>query len=132
MKISHLFQNEIPRLKLLNVRSGKVNGYRENDCLVYHVIANRFLRGMVRALTATMLKIGRGKMSINQFREDNRSKRLYESSFAVPAQGSFPCIGSISANSFWRIISLKKLTTSLYSADYLSFWFDLCGYSSRH
>jgi len=28
----------------------------EGDCLVYYVKANRFLRGMVRALTATMLR----------------------------------------------------------------------------
>ena len=38
---------------------------RENECLVFYVKADRFLRGMVRALVATMLKIGRGKMTID-------------------------------------------------------------------
>jgi tRNA pseudouridine38-40 synthase len=63
--------------------------YWEKDCLVYHVKANRFLRGMVRALTATMLKIGRRKMSINQFREIIEAKDCTKSSFAVPAKGLF-------------------------------------------
>ena len=63
--------------------------YRENDCLLYHVKANRFLRGMVRALTATMLRIGREQMSINQFRAIIEAKDCTKSSFAVPARGLF-------------------------------------------
>ncbi|HMK26985.1 MAG TPA: tRNA pseudouridine(38-40) synthase TruA [Chitinophagaceae bacterium] len=63
--------------------------YWEKDCLVYHVKANRFLRGMVRALTATMLKIGRGQMSLNQFREIIEAKDCTRASFAVPPQGLF-------------------------------------------
>ena len=63
--------------------------YWEKDCLVYHVKANRFLRGMVRALTATMLKIGRGQMSLNQFRNIIEAKDCTQASFAVPAQGLF-------------------------------------------
>ncbi|MEI6948850.1 tRNA pseudouridine(38-40) synthase TruA [Paraflavisolibacter sp. H34] len=35
--------------------------------LVYNVEGNRFLRGMVRLLTATMLKVGRGKLTLDQF-----------------------------------------------------------------
>jgi len=41
---------------------------REGECWVYRVRGNRFLRGMVRALTATMLKIGRGKLDMAEFR----------------------------------------------------------------
>jgi tRNA pseudouridine38-40 synthase len=62
---------------------------REDECLVYHVRANRFLRGMVRALTATMLKIGRGKMDITEFRNVIEAKDCTKASFAVPAQGLF-------------------------------------------
>ena len=61
----------------------------ENNCLVYHVKANRFLRGMVRALTATMLKIGRGKTSLKEFRSVIEAKDCTLASFAVPAQGLF-------------------------------------------
>src|SRR5262249_45630006 len=61
----------------------------EDDCLVYKVRANRFLRGMVRALTATMLKIGRGKMSLEEFRETILAKDCTRASFSVPAKGLF-------------------------------------------
>lgn len=61
----------------------------EDDCLVYHVSGNRFLRGMVRALTATMLKIGRGKMTIDEFRAIIEAKDCTRASFAVPAHGLF-------------------------------------------
>jgi tRNA pseudouridine38-40 synthase len=61
----------------------------EDDCLVYHVRADRFLRGMVRALTATMLKIGRGAMSLDEFRTIIEAKDCTRASFAVPPHGLF-------------------------------------------
>lgn len=61
----------------------------ENGCLVYHVVANRFLRGMVRALTATMLKVGRGKMAMEDFRRIIELKDCTKASFSVPADGLF-------------------------------------------
>ena len=42
--------------------------------LSINVKANRFLRGMVRALTATMLKVGRGKIDLDEFRKIIESK----------------------------------------------------------
>lgn len=56
---------------------------------VYHVEGNRFLRGMVRALTATMLRIGRGKIGLAEFREIIESRDCTKASFAVPPQGLF-------------------------------------------
>jgi tRNA pseudouridine38-40 synthase len=61
----------------------------ENECLVYNVEANRFLRGMVRALTATMLKLGRGKTNIDTFKSIIESKDCTLANFAVPAHGLF-------------------------------------------
>lgn len=61
----------------------------DGECLVYRVSANRFLRGMVRALTATMLKLGRGKMGLNGFRDIIESKDCTRANFAVPAHGLF-------------------------------------------
>jgi tRNA pseudouridine38-40 synthase len=61
----------------------------EDDCLVYHVKANRFLRGMVRALTATMLKIGRGKMSLEEFHNVIHARDCTKASFSVPSIGLF-------------------------------------------
>lgn len=62
---------------------------REGGCLIYHVKANRFLRGMVRALTATMLQIGRGKLSLDEFRNIIVARDCTQASFAVPAHGLF-------------------------------------------
>ncbi len=57
--------------------------------LVYQVRANRFLRGMVRGLTATLLKIGREKMSLEEFRSIIEAKDSTKASFAVPPHGLF-------------------------------------------
>lgn len=61
----------------------------ESGCLVYHVVANRFLRGMVRALTATMLQVGRGKLDVAGFRAIIEARDCTTASFAVPAHGLF-------------------------------------------
>ncbi len=61
----------------------------EGDCLVYHVIGNRFLRGMVRALVGTMLLVGREKLSIEAFENVIRAKDCTKANFGVPPQGLF-------------------------------------------
>jgi tRNA pseudouridine38-40 synthase len=62
---------------------------RMENGFCYHVEGNRFLRGMVRALTATMLRVGRGQLSIEQFRTVIESKDCTRARFDVPAQGLF-------------------------------------------
>ena len=61
----------------------------EGDCLVYNVVSNRFLRGMVRALAATMLKLGRGKMDLDMFKHIIEVRDCTLANFAVPAHGLF-------------------------------------------
>jgi tRNA pseudouridine38-40 synthase len=61
----------------------------EKDQAIFYVKADRFLRGMVRALVATMLKLGRGKISIDEFRNIIENKDCTKASFAVPAHGLF-------------------------------------------
>jgi len=61
----------------------------EEEGFVYQVKANRFLRGMVRALTATMLKVGRSKINLGTFRNIIESKDCSLANFAVPAHGLF-------------------------------------------
>lgn len=62
---------------------------KENELLVYTVIANRFLRGMVRGLVGTMLKVASGKISINEFSEVIKSNNCARADFSVPPQGLF-------------------------------------------
>jgi tRNA pseudouridine38-40 synthase len=61
----------------------------EGECLVFYVKADRFLRGMVRALVATMLKIGRGKMTLSEFESVIAEKDCSQASFGAPSQGLF-------------------------------------------
>jgi len=61
----------------------------EKNSLIYNIKANRFLRGMVRGLTATMLKIGRNKLSLGDFNKIIIARDCTKASFAVPAHGLF-------------------------------------------
>ncbi len=59
------------------------------DCLVFTVKANRFLRGMVRALVGTMLLVGRGSIDMNRFIEIIEQKDCTQANFSTPATGLF-------------------------------------------
>ncbi len=61
----------------------------DNDLLSYTVTGNRFLRGMVRGLVGTMLKVGTGRISIQQFHDIVMSKDVAQANFAVAAHGLF-------------------------------------------
>lgn len=64
--------------------------WKQHDgCWVYHVRGNRFLRGMVRGLTGTLLKLGRGQITLAQFRAIVEAKDCTEANFSVPARGLF-------------------------------------------
>ena len=62
---------------------------RNDDVLVYYVKANRFLRGMVRGLTGTMLQVGRGKISLAEFEAIIMARDCTKANFAVPGKGLF-------------------------------------------
>jgi tRNA pseudouridine38-40 synthase len=55
----------------------------------YRIRANRFLRGMVRGLTGTMLLVGRGQISVEQFEEILAGGDSSRVNFNVPAKGLF-------------------------------------------
>ena len=61
----------------------------QDQCLIYNVKANRFLRGMVRALTATMLNLGRRKIDLTTFRRIIETKDCTLANFSAPAHGLF-------------------------------------------
>lgn len=61
----------------------------ESNCLVYTVISNRFLRGMVRGLVSTMLRAGRNAISIDQFKEIIEQKDCTKADFAAPPHGLY-------------------------------------------
>lgn len=57
--------------------------------IVFHVTSNRFLRGMVRALVATLLLVGRRKISIPEFKDIIERKDCTLADFSAEAKGLF-------------------------------------------
>jgi tRNA pseudouridine38-40 synthase len=57
------------------------------NMIVYSVSANRFLRGMVRGLVGTMLKVGRNRTSLDEFENIIASHDPARVDFSVPPQG---------------------------------------------
>lgn len=67
----------------------KSEWFWEGENLVYRIKSNRFLRGMVRALVATMLLVARGKISISDFEKIIKDKDSTKARFGAPPQGLF-------------------------------------------
>lgn len=59
--------------------------------MVFQVRANRFLRGMVRGLVGTLLKMGRGQMDAAGFRAVIEARDCTKADFSTPPQGLFLC-----------------------------------------
>ncbi len=57
--------------------------------LIFEVRANRFLRGMVRALVGTLLDVGRGKLTAQDFVNIIEAKDRSKAGRAVPPHGLF-------------------------------------------
>ncbi len=55
----------------------------------FHIQANRFLRGMVRAIVGTLIEVGLGKLSMADFENVIISKNRNEAGAAVEAKGLF-------------------------------------------
>ena len=56
---------------------------------VFCIEANRFLRNMVRAVVGTLIEVGKGKMSLEEFRQVIESRNRCAAGMSVPACGLF-------------------------------------------
>jgi tRNA pseudouridine38-40 synthase len=61
----------------------------EDNRMHYCVKGNRFLRGMVKGLVGTMLKVGMGKISLDEFNTVITSKDCAQADFSVPSHALF-------------------------------------------
>ncbi|MFW6309656.1 MAG: hypothetical protein ACOC1D_01025 [Prolixibacteraceae bacterium] len=76
-------------VKTNNCKIMQAEWSREEDQLVFTIRADRFLRNMVRAIVGTLLEIGRGKMSIDEFRAVIEKKDRGAAGASAPAHGLF-------------------------------------------
>lgn len=62
---------------------------RQEHLLVFHITANRFLRGMVRAVVGSLLDVGSGKASIGDFKKIMKGKDRKLAGMNVPPEGLY-------------------------------------------
>jgi tRNA pseudouridine38-40 synthase len=62
---------------------------QKGDMLVFSITANRFLRGMVRAIVGTLLDVGTGKITLQEFETILKSKDRKKAGMNVPPEGLY-------------------------------------------
>ncbi len=75
--------------KTNNCQIMKAQWVQKDDILVFEIKADRFLRNMVRAVVGTLLEVGRGKMTIEEFRQVIEAKDRSAAGTSVPPQALF-------------------------------------------
>ena len=55
----------------------------------FEITANRFLRNMVRAVVGTLIDVGRGRLTLDEFRKVIEGKRRTEAGESMPANALF-------------------------------------------
>ena len=64
-------------------------GYTNDDCLTFHIKANRFLWGMVRTIVGTMVDIGQERLSLDRFEQIILARDRNVAGRAAPANGLY-------------------------------------------
>ncbi len=62
---------------------------QQDDEWIFTIQADRFLRNMVRAIVGTLLEVGRGKMSVSDFRTVIEAQNRCKAGTSVPAHGLY-------------------------------------------
>ena len=62
---------------------------RDGQRLTFHIAANRFLRGMVRAIVGTLLDVGTGRTNLAEFQSIVASQDRQRAGRSVPAHGLY-------------------------------------------
>jgi tRNA pseudouridine38-40 synthase len=77
-------------VKTNNCRIAEARWTQEDErTWVFTITADRFLRNMVRAIVGTLLEVGRGKLSTEEFRAVIERRDRCSAGMSVPAQGLF-------------------------------------------
>ncbi len=76
-------------VKTNNCKIKQVSWIQNDDGYVFCIEADRFLRNMVRAIVGTMIEVGKGKISVDEFRKIIEAKNRSSAGMSVPAKGLF-------------------------------------------
>ena len=77
------------QVKTNNCKVMEAVWFEQDGLLVFRIKADRFLRNMVRAIVGTLLEVGKGKMSLEAFRDIIERKDRCAAGESVPAHGLF-------------------------------------------
>ena len=77
------------QVKTNNCKMMEARWFEQDGLLVFRIKADRFLRNMVRAIVGTLLEIGKGRMSLDEFRAVIEHKDRCEAGTSAPAHALF-------------------------------------------
>ena len=76
-------------VRTYNCRIDRAEWKKEDNKLVFHITADRFLRNMVRAIVGTLIDIGQNKYPVSRMHEIIESEERGEAGASVPARGLY-------------------------------------------
>ena len=83
------FSRTNSNVKTYNCDVRKAQWVLTKKTLIFHITADRFLRNMVRAIVGTLIEVGTGKITLEDFKQIIESKDRRNAGTSVPAQGLF-------------------------------------------
>ncbi|MBE6314697.1 MAG: tRNA pseudouridine(38-40) synthase TruA [Bacteroidales bacterium] len=76
-------------VKTNNCRIDYAHWKQEGEMMVFTITADRFLRNMVRAVVGTLVEVGRGKISVEEFEQIILKKDRCSAGTSMPPQALF-------------------------------------------
>ena len=76
-------------VKTNNCRIDYAHWQKEGEMMVFTITADRFLRNMVRAVVGTLVEVGRGKISVDEFEQIIVKKDRCSAGTSMPPQALF-------------------------------------------
>jgi len=76
-------------VKTYNCDVTKALWIKTEKSLIFHITADRFLRNMVRAVVGTLLDVGEGKTTLEEFKQIIKSENRCNAGSSAPPQGLF-------------------------------------------
>ncbi len=76
-------------VKTYNCAVTKAEWIQTGKLLIFHITADRFLRNMVRAVVGTLIDVGEGKTTLEEFKQIIESENRCNAGPSAPSKGLF-------------------------------------------